>query len=292
VTSLTGTFTVTINVSLFTVGNFHVAETTEDSITLQWDNATWVEGGYRIYRYNTGTYVWDLITSPADGDTAYTDTGLTLGTTYSYEICGLYGSPVTEGTRVSTSASPTLSAPQNVSAVVDAYSANPFQVQISWDTVTGANQYRIYRDGSFISTSYGTTYSDTATKTFGNSYTYQVVAYNSTYYVQSAYSASSWVSFPITDNLWLGSTYYGAIDAPGEVDLYRFDVPYNTSYLITLEEYGFDAYVRVYRNGGLVTTIDSGSYGYYSWYPGDEVIVAVTAYSAGNTGSYGVRIDY
>jgi hypothetical protein len=289
--NLTGEDTVPLPVPLFTVSGVWT-ESTQTSVTIYWDAATWATGGYRIYRYNDGNDTYEPVKSLAATAVSYTDTGLTAGTSYDYAIVGLYGTPATEGDRWYFNAMTRLSAPQNVTAVTAANTNSPFRTYVSWDGVTNADYYRVYRDGSWIDEVYSPYYYDTSAKSLDVGYSYAIVAYSYSY-GSSEYSAqSSPVYFGTTSYLSINSTSYGDIGASGEYDYYRFYVPDSTSYSFSFDEYGgLDVYGYIYVNGYHYSGFDSSFDGIYL-NPGDEVMLAVRSYYSGGTGSYGVSVYY
>jgi hypothetical protein len=277
-----------LTVELFKVTGVET-ETTTNSVKILWEKAEWATGGYRIYRSTGGSPYAVLTTIAATASASYTDIGLTLGTVYDYYIVGLYGSPVAEGEREYFSALAGLPAPQNVTATKAPESYYPFKVSVSWDAVANADYYRVYRNESYITEVYSASYDDVSYKSLDQSYSYQVVAANYAYAVKSASSVASQVYFPTTNYLYPGSTsdYIGTV---GEYDYYRFvDWGYSYYYFV-LEEYGFDVYAYLYVNGSQYTGFDST----YSigLSPGDEVVLAVRAYYYGDTGFYGIRVEY
>jgi hypothetical protein len=284
--SLTGTDTATLSVPLFRVSGVWT-ESKPTSITIHWDAAAWATGGYKIYRYDSVDSEWDLINTPAVTATSYTNAGLTWGQ-YEYAIAGVYGD-ATEGNWSILTATTALATPANVKA---AATNIPFEVYISWTAVPNADFYFIYRNGNFFTSTSGTSYYDSPSNTVGETYSYEVAAVNFSYWVTSDRSASASISFPITANLTVNNTWYDSISVPGEIDYYRFSVPDSGYYLYYFDEYtGFDVYGYVYRNGSFHTSFDWND-GYYSLYPGDEIILAVRSSSSSNTGSYGIGVNY
>jgi hypothetical protein len=283
--SLTGTDTAALSVPLFEVSNLRQTGATVSSVTIAWDAAAWATG-YNIYRYN-GDWVKITATPLPAETTSYPDTGLPWGQ-YQYAIAGVYGDPAAEGNRSYLIATTALAAPANVSA---AATDTPFGAYVSWDTVAHANYYEVYRNGSLVN-SYepNNYYYDSGYKTPGETYAYKVVAKDWTYGVTSADSATAELSFPITANLTVNNTWYDYISVPGEIDYYRFSVPDYGNYNCYFEE-GLDVYGYVYRNGYFYTEFDWNT-GYNSFYPGDEIILAVRAYTPGYTGYYGIGVNY
>ena len=136
---------------------------------------------YYIYRKTSSTD-WSLVAKPTG--TTYTDTSsLTSGTTYIYKVvtynstAGIYGNKDTGSVSVKYLASPT------VSSLVCASTG----IKVTWNKITGATGYYVYRstNGSSYSkvktiTSGSTvSYTDTGANTNGSKYYYRIVAYNS-----------------------------------------------------------------------------------------------------------------
>lgn len=125
--------------------------------------------GYRIYRDS------ELIDSTSD--VSYTDSLLTPGTmyTYSIEVFNTYGgSSSTDSIPVTTFVTVTPAAPTGLNAVA----LSDTEIALDWlasvDAVIG---YKIYRDGVYIYSVTGTSYSDTGL-TSGTQYSYEVLAYD------------------------------------------------------------------------------------------------------------------
>ncbi|MCX6764526.1 MAG: hypothetical protein NTU58_02350 [Candidatus Nealsonbacteria bacterium] len=68
----------------------------------------------------------------------------------------------------------TLSAPTNLTAIA----SSPYQIDLSWDSVTEADYYKIYREGSFIASTTQVSYSDIGLSS-ATTYTYKVSALDS-----------------------------------------------------------------------------------------------------------------
>jgi uncharacterized repeat protein (TIGR03806 family) len=121
------------------------------AISLRWDPSTDASGisGYRVFR--------DGVQVNVAATNAYTDSGLTASTQYSYTVAAVDASPQqnvsqqTAGVLATTSNVPPdttpPSAPTNVRAVAQSSSA----ILLSWEASTdasGISAYRIFRDGS------------------------------------------------------------------------------------------------------------------------------------------------
>lgn len=66
--------------------SLRVASRTPSSITLAWQDRASTETGYRVYRWNGNTQIWDVIATLGPNATSYTDTGLNYRLGYSYWV--------------------------------------------------------------------------------------------------------------------------------------------------------------------------------------------------------------
>ncbi|MGN1315842.1 MAG: fibronectin type III domain-containing protein [Acutalibacteraceae bacterium] len=129
---------------------------------------------YRIYRQTSGSSEWTRINTLTS--TEWTDKTVKSGTTYNYRVTAVIGSTAGSYNTVSGCF---LSAPK-----LDSVKNYPSGVTITWNKVSGAQGYRIYRKNSSGGwTRIGTT-DNNKTFTFtdesvasGKNYTYTVVAY-------------------------------------------------------------------------------------------------------------------
>ncbi|MFO7660735.1 MAG: hypothetical protein R6V77_07465, partial [Candidatus Cloacimonadaceae bacterium] len=149
------------------------ASASHQSVKLDWTvPITGTPTGYKIFKNGS------LLTTLAA--LTYTDLAVTNGTTYSYYLKAVY----TEGESAATTAveaTPNAIAPSNLTAV-----AGNGLVNLTWTAAGGRavygtretgertiSSYRIYRNGTPINTTPGTTYQDTGL-TNGNNYSYYV----------------------------------------------------------------------------------------------------------------------
>ena len=137
-------------------------------ITVSWTTSNEATS-YKLYR-NTNNSSTNLTAIATQTNTSYEDTGLTVDTTYYYWVkaCKENLDGVKACSDFSTGRFETtpLSAPQGLSLSADSVS----QLTVSWDSVTGAEYYEIYRNTSNTNTtltaffspmaSSGTTYID------------------------------------------------------------------------------------------------------------------------------------
>jgi len=146
-----------------------------NSIIVSWKEVSGATG-YRIYRSTTSSGTYELVGTTSA--ISYTNSGLTLGTTYYYKVSAYNsGGEGSQSDKVSTIALPM--APTGMTAT-----PNSTSITISWSAVTGADGYKIYRSttssGTYaeISTSTTTSYTNIGL-TAGTVYYYKISAYNS-----------------------------------------------------------------------------------------------------------------
>ena len=130
----------------------------------------------------------------------YTDSGLTNGMTYTYYVKTVKGG-VSSANSSNVTGSPVapivqLAAPTGVSAGT-ATSLNTGAFRLTWNAVTGATGYEIYRGGVLLGTSTTTNYTPTSVPAVASSY--QVKATNASPAATSDFSAA------ITAGVWSGA---------------------------------------------------------------------------------------
>ena len=137
------------------------ASVNQDSIDLSWDTVTDATS-YNVYRDSS------LIASPTTN--AFTDTALADGT-YLYEVSAVddAGESVSKASVSATVNNVPPAAPTNLSA-----SVNQDTVNLSWDEVSDATSYKVYRDSSLIASP--TTNAFTDTTLADGTYLYEVSA--------------------------------------------------------------------------------------------------------------------
>ncbi|HEV7203265.1 MAG TPA: hypothetical protein VGN18_01575 [Jatrophihabitans sp.] len=121
--------------------------------------------GYALYRDGV------LVSSPSAP--AFTDTGLTDGTSYAYTVAAL-NSDVSSAPSAAVVAVPVAVAPAAPTGLIAA--PGDGQVGLSWSPVPGATSYRVFRDGVGLASTVATTFADTGLSN-GTRYAYTVVAY-------------------------------------------------------------------------------------------------------------------
>ncbi|MHB8586596.1 MAG: PKD domain-containing protein [Thermoplasmatota archaeon] len=172
------------------VSNTH----TGTSLALSWTPATDQDGNvtsYNVLRSASQNGPFTVVDTPTTNAT--TDTGLTAGTTYWYEVSAVDGggnvgpaSVAVSGTPSSTSDSTPPSVPQNLAAC----GVSGSSVCLSWSASTddtAVTGYNVYRNGGLVGTTADTTYTDTGLAR-STTYTYTVSAVD-TGALESAQSA-------------------------------------------------------------------------------------------------------
>ena len=145
------------------------ASSTSDSIALEWDAPQSTGCGtlrYRIDRREGSSGDFETLVESQSG-TTYTDSGLQCGETYYYRVY-MIGDGTVSGTYDSDSATvracgPTCTAPDTPSTPTASVSDD--DVTVSWGSVSvpagcTSVRYRLSRDGTHVTTTTGTTYTD------------------------------------------------------------------------------------------------------------------------------------
>jgi chitodextrinase len=139
--------------------------------------------GYRIYR-DGSTSILATVTS----GTTFTDSGLTLNTTYSYQVLAFDNATPSNVSALSTPAASATTQADNtaptVPSSVAATALSSTQIRVDWTASTdaglGVAGYRIYRNGNssvLATVTSGTSFTD-GTVLPNTTYTYQVRAYD------------------------------------------------------------------------------------------------------------------
>ncbi len=157
-----------------------VSPTAYNSLSLSWNSQDGVTG-YRIYRSTSKTGTYTLIKTITDGSTSFVNTGLAAGTTYYYKLIAYR----TDGAVTTLSPYSAVKSAKVIPAAptgVSAASASYNSIKVTWDKVSGASGYTVYRatseTGTYTTLATITTniYTSTALTT-GTTYYYKVAAY-------------------------------------------------------------------------------------------------------------------
>jgi uncharacterized repeat protein (TIGR02543 family) len=211
---------------------------TTDSISLSWQAVSGAEG-YRVSRSANSGGPFNLVQTTTS--TSYTDNGgLTPGTTYHYRVTAYNGqsesaAATTSGT-TTTSGSGTIPLPPTKPAGLVVTDTGSGYVSLSWNSVTNADSYDIYRgnskDGASakLGNETGTSYTDN-TVGAGALYYYSIRAVNS-----SGDSPHSNRAFAVAASHYTMPTYSSSypVNLPaGSKHYYRLAVNAGQGYTIT-----------------------------------------------------------
>lgn len=186
---------------------------------------------YRVYRDAT------LVASP--GSTSYTDTGLTNGTSYSYTIVAVSSTSSSAASAPAT-ATPAAAAPGAPSGLSG--QAGDATATLSWNPVSGATAYNVYR-GGVLRTTVGTTgFTDTGL-TNATAYSFYVTA------VKSGVESAASSTITVTPAAVVPGTPTGIVAAPGNATV-------TVSWTASANAQSY----RVYRGGVLVGSPSSTSF--------------------------------
>jgi chitodextrinase len=238
----------------------------DSQVNLSWNAATEFGGtvtGYDVYRGGS------LIATTAG--TSYADTGLTGATSYTYSVAAYdaAGNVSAQSTPV-TVITPDAQAP-TVPTGLAATAVSGTQINLSWNASTASDgaiaDYDVYRDGSLIATTDGTSYSDTGL-TSGTTYSYAVDA------VDTAGNTSA-QSAPATAT----TIDTQAPSVPAGLKLTLAAKSINLTWNAATDNVGVTGY-DVYRNGSLLATTAGPSYSDTTVVPGTTYTYAVAAFDA------------
>jgi chitodextrinase len=229
----------------------------QNQIELTWapatDNASLA--GYKVYR--DGGHIG------SSEVTAYSDTVVTQGVTYSYQVSAVdyvgNESEKSQDVTVNTGDTSAPTIPANLQATVVSSS----EIRLTWTASTddvGVSGYRIYRDGSLIATSTGLIYSDTGLSA-ATSYIYRVAAFDS-----AGNASSQTAALTVNTGDTTPPTVPAGVNATA-VSSSRIDLSWTAS----TDNVAVASY-RIYRNSALLATVTGTSYS-------DTGLAASTAYT-------------
>jgi fibronectin type 3 domain-containing protein len=216
-------------------------------VALSWSTVTGATG-YNVKRSLSSGGTYATVASPAG--TAYTNTGLTNGTTYYYVVSAVNSTG--ESSNSSQVTGTPMAAPTGVSGT-----AGTGQVVLSWSSVTGATSYNVKR-----SLTSGGTYANVQTGVTASAYTNTGLTNGTTYYyVVSAVNATgeSSNSSQVTGTPMAAPTGLGATGGDQQVALSWNSVTGATSYTVKRSVTSGETYANVqtgvtataYTNTGL-----------------------------------------
>lgn len=233
--------------------NVSANATSISQITVNWDASTDNIGvtGYRVYRCQ-GASCTPTTQVGTPTATSYSDTGLTVSTTYRYRVAAIdarnnvsaYSSTVSATTNSDTQAP---SVPTGLTGTATSMT----EIGLTWTASTdnvGVTGYRIYRDGTQIGVSATTSYSDTGL-TRSTAYSYTVLAYDAAGNASSQSTPRSVTTLGDTTAPSVPTGLTGTADSMTEVTL-----TWNAS----TDNIGVVGY-RVFRNGTQIAEVTTGT---------------------------------
>jgi len=264
------------NVAPTIPGSFAGSSPNAGEVDLSWTASTDLPNpggvgvaGYYIYRNGSSTPTY-TINNPST--TSYQDTNVSASTTYTYTIVAFdkvgNASAPSNVVSVKTQA-PTCSGTPSVPGGLASTSSTDSSIGLSWSASTASagctlSGYHIYRGGSLIGSTSGTTYSDTGL-TPSTQYGYTVAAYDT-----SAHTSAQSSSFSVStaaDSIppSAPTTVTASAVSSGEVSL--------SWSAVSDSNFPVGSY-KIYRNSTLLTTVNAPTTSY-----NDTTVSANTSYT-------------
>jgi fibronectin type 3 domain-containing protein len=136
-------------------------------INLTWQDNSSSESGFIVQRASSSSGPWTQIGIVGANVTSCAHTGVTASTTYFYRVCAYNASGnsvFSIVTSATTPAAPDTTPPSIPSGIV-ATATSTSQVSVSWSVSTdtggsGLAGYQVYRNGTLVTTTTGTSYTD------------------------------------------------------------------------------------------------------------------------------------
>ena len=150
------------------------------SVQLTW-TAVADADGYRVYRGSAAGGPFSQVGTTQAAVLTYTDTGLSPNTTYYYKVAAY--NTTGESAQAGPASATTLADPPVAPTQLAAQALSASSIRLSWNAVTGATGYRVYRSatsaGTYtqVGTAQGTGFTDTGLSP-NTTYYYKVAAYN------------------------------------------------------------------------------------------------------------------
>ena len=158
-------------------------------IKLSWNAVDGAEK-YEVYRATSKTGEYKLLTTTTK--TSVTNTKVNAGETYYYKVKAIHSNS-SATSAFSTAVGRTVDLPQPVVTATNIASTG--KIQLKWDAVSGAKEYKIYRSTSktgtykLLKTTTGTSFKNTSVNA-GETYYYKVKAFHSNSSATSVYSTA------------------------------------------------------------------------------------------------------
>lgn len=222
-------------------------------INLSWAASTDNVGvtGYKVYRC-TGAGCSNFTQVGTPSGTTYNDTGLTVSTTYRYQVTALdaRNNESARSTTVQAATNNDTVAP-SVPAGLNGTATSMTEVSLTWTASTdnvGVAGYRIFRNGTQVGVSATTSYSDTGL-TRSTAYSYTVLAYDAAGNASAQSTPRSVTTLGDTQAPTVPTGLTGTAASMTEINL-----TWNAS----TDNIGVVGY-KVFRNGTEIATVTTGT---------------------------------
>lgn len=207
--------------------------------------------GYRVYRC-TGASCSNYAQVGTPTGTTYNDTGLAVSTTYRYRISAIdaRSNESAQSAAVSAATNSDTTAP-SVPANLNGTATSMTEINLTWTASTdnvGVTGYRIFRNGTQIGVSAGTTYADTGL-TRSTAYSYTVLAYDAAGNASAQSAPRSVTTLGDTTAPSVPTGLSGTAASMTEINL---------SWTASTDNIGVVGY-RVFRNGTQIATVTTGT---------------------------------
>ncbi len=251
--------------------NLNAVAASSTTVNLTWTASTDNVGvtGYKIYRNDV-----QIGTSTTN---SYTDATCTPNTTYSYQVSA-YDAKGNESTKsaLAVTTTPADTTAPSVPGSLAASAVSASQINLSWSASTdnvGVTGYKVYRDGAYLTTVTGTSYSDTSLAQY-TTYSYTVSAIDAAANESaqsSTASATTWDAQAPTVPAGLTAT------AASQTQV-------NLAWTASTDNAGVTGY-NIYRGGVKIGTSATISYSDTTCSPNTTYSYTVSAYDARNNES-------
>ena len=207
--------------------------------------------GYRVYRC-TGASCSNYAQVGTPTGTTYNDTGLAVSTTYRYRISAIdaRSNESAQSTVVSAATNSDTTAP-SVPANLNGTATSMTEINLTWTASTdnvGVTGYRIFRNGTQIGVSAGTTYADRGL-TRSTAYSYTVLAYDAAGNASAQSAPRSVTTLGDTTAPSVPTGLSGTAASMTEINL---------TWTASTDNIGVVGY-RVFRNGTQIATVTTGT---------------------------------
>ncbi len=164
-------------------------------INLAWTDNSSNESGFKIERSLSASSGFSQIAAVGAGTTSYQNGGLSASTTYYYRVCAYNaaGDSANSNTASATTQAGADTTPPSAPSGLSATAVSSTQINLGWTASSdnvGVAGYRVYRGGTLVGSTAGTSYSDTGLSP-STTYTYYVRALDAAGNISAASNTAS-----------------------------------------------------------------------------------------------------